>query len=84
MPRDEGKALQFAKIEPPSAAGTKFILKVSLSLHFRDPGESTHPPRVTGDMHWWFPHDLMELKVRLILSQCNAFKRCRINKPCHS
>lgn len=84
MPRDEGKALQFAKTEPPSATGTKFIPKVSLSLHFRDPGETTRPHRVTGDMHWWFPHDLMELKVPLILSQCNALIRCRINKSCHS
>lgn len=84
MPRGKGKALQFRKTEPPAAVEAKFILKVSLSLHFRDPGEPTHPHQVTGDMHWWFPHDLMELKVPLLLSQCNAFIGCRVNKPCHS
>lgn len=49
MLRGEGKTLQFTDTEPPAAAEPKFILKVSLS-HFTNPGEPTHPLRVTHDI----------------------------------
>ena len=38
----EGKALQFTETEAPAAAEAKFVLNVSLSLHFSDPCEPTH------------------------------------------
>ena len=43
MSKDEGKGLQSPEPEPHAAAKAKLILKVLLSLHFRDSREPTHP-----------------------------------------
>lgn len=75
MPRGKGKALQFTETETPASTEAKFIVKVSLSLHFTESREPPHLRQVTCKRQLHRSRKQQQVFFQLCLCPCSSHSR---------
>lgn len=77
MPKGKEEVLQFTETETPASTEAKFLVKVSLRLHFTGLHEPTHLRRVTCDrqLHRSRKEQLVFFQGELCLCPCSLHSR---------